>query len=472
MAAVFPDLAACQDNAPAGPTEIPDHLLVRETMGDCLERGDGHRRPEGACGPVRAGRRPAPLPRHRRAQRARPRDPERRSRSPSSTRTPRSASAGRARSRCAAACRWSHESSAGSTPTRSRGCGPRRRRTCAGRTSSTTCSCRWSRCGRERSGASISRPSRARAGPSRCTARPASCGRPPSAGRRSKPSSPARGSSPTTRFRAGLAPVVDAAAADEAKVMLVRGHLDVSGPRHAWTTSRLPRAWRRPRSALPSRPCADAGSRSRASSSPSGASSGAPAGCWPGSTATRASGRRAAVRPISQEEWQEFLQSWWHAAPGTKRHGRAGLAEVIEQLQGFEWPAGEWERLLRRARGVLPARVARRSVPLGRGGVGPAVRWSSPPPRTTIPPPASRAARARRRPAGRRSRSCSVRTCPGSSRPTAGPRCPPNRPPARAGRCSTACAGRAPCSTPSSRRSPGACPPRSRKDCGTASPAG
>src|SRR5438093_6171080 len=36
MAAVFPSLAACQDNAPAGPVEIPDHLLVRETMHDCL----------------------------------------------------------------------------------------------------------------------------------------------------------------------------------------------------------------------------------------------------------------------------------------------------------------------------------------------------------------------------------------------------------------------------------------------------
>jgi ATP-dependent helicase Lhr and Lhr-like helicase len=56
--------------------------------------------------------------------------------------------------------------------------------------------------------------------------------------------------------------------------------------------------------------------------------------------------RRAEVRPISQEEWQDFLQSWWHAAPGTRRHGRAGLAEVIEQLQGFEFPAGEWERIL------------------------------------------------------------------------------------------------------------------------------
>ncbi len=36
MAAVFPSLAACQDNSPAGPVEIPDHPLVRETMGDCL----------------------------------------------------------------------------------------------------------------------------------------------------------------------------------------------------------------------------------------------------------------------------------------------------------------------------------------------------------------------------------------------------------------------------------------------------
>jgi ATP-dependent helicase Lhr and Lhr-like helicase len=54
--------------------------------------------------------------------------------------------------------------------------------------------------------------------------------------------------------------------------------------------------------------------------------------------------RRAAVRPISQEEWQAFLDSWWHAAPGSQRNGRAGLTEVIEQLQGFELPAGEWEQ--------------------------------------------------------------------------------------------------------------------------------
>ena len=35
MAAVFPALAACQENAP-GPIELPDHLLVRQTLADCL----------------------------------------------------------------------------------------------------------------------------------------------------------------------------------------------------------------------------------------------------------------------------------------------------------------------------------------------------------------------------------------------------------------------------------------------------
>ena len=36
LAAVFPAQAACQDNAPAGDIELPDHPLVFETMRDCL----------------------------------------------------------------------------------------------------------------------------------------------------------------------------------------------------------------------------------------------------------------------------------------------------------------------------------------------------------------------------------------------------------------------------------------------------
>jgi ATP-dependent helicase Lhr and Lhr-like helicase len=65
--------------------------------------------------------------------------------------------------------------------------------------------------------------------------------------------------------------------------------------------------------------------------------------------------RRAAIRPVTQEEWHAFLDSWWHVAAGTQRHGRAGLADVIEQLQGSEWPAGEWERVLaERVEGYRP----------------------------------------------------------------------------------------------------------------------
>ena len=36
MAAVFPALAACQENVAPGPMEIPDHPLVRQTLEDCL----------------------------------------------------------------------------------------------------------------------------------------------------------------------------------------------------------------------------------------------------------------------------------------------------------------------------------------------------------------------------------------------------------------------------------------------------
>ena len=56
--------------------------------------------------------------------------------------------------------------------------------------------------------------------------------------------------------------------------------------------------------------------------------------------------RRAEVQPVSKERWQAFLATWLHCTAGTGLHGRTGVAEVIEQLQGFEWPAGDWERLL------------------------------------------------------------------------------------------------------------------------------
>ena len=62
--------------------------------------------------------------------------------------------------------------------------------------------------------------------------------------------------------------------------------------------------------------------------------------------------RRRHVEPASIADFVRFLACWQHVAAGTRAEGRSGLLAVIEQLQGLEVAAGEWERH------VLPARVA------------------------------------------------------------------------------------------------------------------
>ena len=83
--------------------------------------------------------------------------------------------------------------------------------------------------------------------------------------------------------------------------------------------------------------------------------------------------RRGLVDAVPIADFVRFLTRWQHATPDSRVEGRAGLLEVLEQLQGIEAPAAEWEAQ------ILPARVdglrralARRAVPVGRGGVGPA----------------------------------------------------------------------------------------------------
>ncbi|HKA13069.1 MAG TPA: DEAD/DEAH box helicase [Candidatus Dormibacteraeota bacterium] len=65
---------------------------------------------------------------------------------------------------------------------------------------------------------------------------------------------------------------------------------------------------------------------------------------------TRARLRRE-IEPVTARDFMRFLFRWQHVAPGTRREGRVGLLAVVEQLQGFELAAGAWER------GVLAARV-------------------------------------------------------------------------------------------------------------------
>ncbi|CAN5619740.1 DEAD/DEAH box helicase [soil metagenome] len=60
---------------------------------------------------------------------------------------------------------------------------------------------------------------------------------------------------------------------------------------------------------------------------------------------------RREVEPVTAQDFIRFLLRWQHAAPGTKREGRLGVLAVVEQLQGFEVAAGAWEEA------VLDARV-------------------------------------------------------------------------------------------------------------------
>ena len=61
--------------------------------------------------------------------------------------------------------------------------------------------------------------------------------------------------------------------------------------------------------------------------------------------------RRREIEPVTARDYMRFLLRWQHVAPGTTREGRFGVLAVVEQLQGFELAAGAWEH------GVLSARV-------------------------------------------------------------------------------------------------------------------
>ena len=60
---------------------------------------------------------------------------------------------------------------------------------------------------------------------------------------------------------------------------------------------------------------------------------------------------RAEIEPVSAADFMRFLLHWQHVAGETQVKGVEGLAAVIEQLDGYEVPAGAWEHE------VLAARV-------------------------------------------------------------------------------------------------------------------
>jgi ATP-dependent Lhr-like helicase len=60
---------------------------------------------------------------------------------------------------------------------------------------------------------------------------------------------------------------------------------------------------------------------------------------------------RKQVEPVTAAVFMRWLPHWQHVSPGTQLTGEEGVLAAIEQLEGFEAPAIEWERTL------LPARV-------------------------------------------------------------------------------------------------------------------
>ena len=59
---------------------------------------------------------------------------------------------------------------------------------------------------------------------------------------------------------------------------------------------------------------------------------------------------RREIEPVTAQDFMRFLLRWQHAAPGTRREGRLGVLSVVEQLQGFEVAAGAWEDAVLRSR--------------------------------------------------------------------------------------------------------------------------
>jgi ATP-dependent Lhr-like helicase len=61
---------------------------------------------------------------------------------------------------------------------------------------------------------------------------------------------------------------------------------------------------------------------------------------------------RREIEPVSTADYVRFLFRWQHAVPSARLHGVDGTLHVIRQLEGYEIPAAAWETT------VLPARVA------------------------------------------------------------------------------------------------------------------
>ncbi len=52
---------------------------------------------------------------------------------------------------------------------------------------------------------------------------------------------------------------------------------------------------------------------------------------------------RREIEPVTAADFMRFLLRWQHCVPGSQLHGEAGIREVVSQLAGFEAPSSAWE---------------------------------------------------------------------------------------------------------------------------------
>ena len=62
---------------------------------------------------------------------------------------------------------------------------------------------------------------------------------------------------------------------------------------------------------------------------------------------------RKEIEPVSPADFMRFLFVWQKVSPDHKVEGPQSVAAILDQLEGFEAPAGSWESE------ILPARVWR-----------------------------------------------------------------------------------------------------------------
>ena len=349
MAAVFPVLAACQENVAPGPMEIPDHPLVRQTLEDCLHEAmdiDGLRE-------LVARHRGRPdhrhHPGHHRAVRARPRDPER------------------------AAVHLSGRRDGGRKPAQPPGAGPPGAAGGGPRPGPA-------RPGRDREGQGAD-PAAA-AGRGRA-ARPADDAVRDAAvagvGRRGSPSSRRPGGwrrSPQGGGTAGggtlwcaverlavlqevypdvrpgtVIPLVRPMDAETATAEMLRGHLDVSGPVTAEELSRTTALGVSNVTMALIRLENEGFALRGRFTDPDGPEEWCARRVLTRIHAYTRQRKRREVEPVTARDFIRFLLRWQHVTPDTRREGSRGVLAVVEQLQGFELAAGAWEKT------VFPARV-------------------------------------------------------------------------------------------------------------------